>query len=164
MASVMICDPAGKKPAGSDAPLSPPALPDTLTLAYSFGGASADAPLVSRRLVVDVRGATCMQDAFLQRTDALIADVLDVFDTSLCTFLASDASDARALGICAATLHYATHTILCACPSILYIKLLERATTLAPWVAEQTLAPTMRMIEQARAIVAASSVVLSAKK
>jgi hypothetical protein len=138
--------------------------PDTLTLAYSFGGASADAPLVSRRVVVDVRGATCIQDAFLQRTDALIADVLEVLDTSLCTFVSSGASDAHALDVCAAALHYAAHVILRACPSILYVKLLERAAALAPWVSADFLAPALHVIEQAKTIVTAASSTITQHK
>ena len=140
----------------SAAMLTASSFPDTLTLSYSFGGLSADAPLVSRKITVDVRGATCAQDAFLQRTDAFVADVLEVFDASLCAFLASNSTDMHALNVCVSALHYIAHTALRTCPSILYVKLLARAAQLQPWVPQQALAPTLFIIEQTQTLLRAA--------
>ena len=105
-----------------------------LSLRYSFGG-TPDCPLVARQVVVHsslraLDDPDTMQEALLERTDALLDDLCAVFDAACSALHTSAFTDTVALDICAGAVFYATRKVLDICPTTAYGKMLSRVQLL----------------------------------
>ena len=103
-----------------------------LSLKYSFGG-TRGAPLVSRTIDFSfVPTTTSLQEALLERTDLLLADLCVVFDSACDTFDAAvkvggtfDNAD-TALQAMMGSVTYATKNVLAQSPSVKYAVMFTR--------------------------------------
>jgi len=109
-----------------------------LSLKYSFGG-TRGAPLVSRTIdfAFVPSTASSLQEALLERTDLLLADLCAVFDGACDTFDACMSSDAlklddagHALQAMMGSVTYATKNVLAQSPSVKYAVMFTRIQTL----------------------------------
>lgn len=109
-----------------------------LSLKYSFGG-TRGAPLVSRTInfAFVPSTASSLQEALLERTDLLLADLCAVFDGACDTFDACTSSDAlklddagHALQAMMGSVTYATKNVLAQSPSVKYAVMFTRIQTL----------------------------------
>ena len=101
-----------------------------MNLTYSFGG-TKEAPLVRNTILFqyDPDVHSCLQEAVLERTDALLESLTAVFDDALRTFDNGSTSAAErdtALDVMVATVVFTTKNVLVQSPSVKYALMYSR--------------------------------------
>lgn len=115
------------------------------SISYSFGG-TKDAPLISRTIPMTVEGelnAARVQEALLERTDMVLADLCAVFDAAEAALVASHFADATQVDILMGAAFFCVNNILAQCPSSKYAHMYGRVQALLNYRPEllKTLGP-----------------------